>query len=71
MKGGVRQEERRKEKRRTEEGTNRKRWKGFSFGRGPSLQSGWACAQYTGRKMIYLHSKSLLCNTVDFSLPFN
>lgn len=66
-------EERRKEeeKKRKEEGVAGETWKDFSSGRGPSLQSGWACAQYTGREMIYLHSKSLLCNIVDFSLPFN
>lgn len=62
---------RRKEKKRKEEGVAGGRWKGFRSGRGPSLQSGWACAQYTGREMIYLHSKSLLRSIVDFSLPFN
>lgn len=71
MKGGERKEGRRKEKRRKKEGMDGGRWKGFSSGRGPNLQSGWACAQHPGRKMIYLHSKSLLCNIVDFSLPFN
>lgn len=65
---GRRKEE---EKEEEEEGVAGGRWKGFSSGRGPSLQSGWACAQYTGREMIYLRSKSLLCNIVDFSLPFN
>lgn len=45
------------------------RIKGLPALTGGCLESGWAYVQVRDQKIIYLHSKSLLCSIMSFLSP--